>query len=305
MLTSRFPMKSKVLISSGAFLVATSVAGLAGAPDAALAQIQAKAAQGDAEAEFALAKDYIRGAGVGQDDAKARELYEASAKQGNFKAMTNLASMQMQGVGGPQDKLAAVAWYRTAAEVGAALAQTGLAAALENGDGVTKDPAEAVKWYEKAAAQGEVHAQYRLGMIYLRSQDGVNSDTAKALAWFSKAAAKDDPAAENALGLMYERGTGVPKDRKEATKWYTLSANQGYANGEANCGRMCFDPAGFPVEDVVTGYMWLMLAAAQNDIVGKHYMREFEKEISDAQLVEAKKRASEWKPQKPSPASAH
>ena len=38
-----------------------------------------------------------------------------------------------------------------------------------------------------------------------------------------------NPAAQAILGVMYEKGQGVSQNFSEATKWYRLSADQGYA----------------------------------------------------------------------------
>ena len=45
---------------------------------------------------------------------------------------------------------------------------------------------------------------------------------------------------------MYENGLGVPKDDKEAVKWYRLSAAQGNALGEGHLGIMYADGRGVP-----------------------------------------------------------
>lgn len=43
----------------------------------------------------------------------------------------------------------------------------------------------------------------------------------------ANAARKGDAAAQLKLGEMYDLGEGVPRDYKEAVKWYRLSAEQG------------------------------------------------------------------------------
>ena len=34
------------------------------------------------------------------------------------------------------------------------------------------------------------------------------------------------------MGVCYDNGTGVPLDKTEATKWYRLAADQGYAQAQ-------------------------------------------------------------------------
>ena len=43
------------------------------------------------------------------------------------------------------------------------------------------------------------------------------------------------------LGDMYDEGRGVPKDDKEALKWYRLAANKGFAAAQYNLGSMYHD----------------------------------------------------------------
>ena len=63
---------------------------------------------------------------------------------------------------------------------------------------------------------------------------GVPKDDKEAVKWYRKAADQGYKYAQNNLGLMYEDGKGVPKDYKEAVKWYRLAANQGDEKAEEN-----------------------------------------------------------------------
>ena len=47
------------------------------------------------------------------------------------------------------------------------------------------------------------------------------------------AAEQGDAQAQNNLGMMYFQGWGVPKDDKEAIKWFRVAASQGYALARA------------------------------------------------------------------------
>ncbi len=263
-------------------------------------QLEAKAAGGDAEAEFQLGKDYDIGNGVSQNYAKAREFYAKSADQGNIKALTNLASLLMQGLGGEKEPKTAFELYRRAAEKGAARAQTAYATMLQDGVVGAKDPKGAFEWFQKAAQQGEPLAQYELALIYLYGSPAVKADPSKALPLIRDLAKQGRPDAENALGYMYESGKGVPKNRQEATSWYDLSAKQGYARGEANRGRMCFDEQGYAL-DVVTGYMWFFLASKQGDHVGDHCLYEYRALIKPDQAALAQERAAAFKPELSNP----
>tara|TARA_B110000977_G_scaffold170989_1_gene222165 strand:- start:23 stop:295 length:273 start_codon:yes stop_codon:yes gene_type:complete len=51
------------------------------------------------------------------------------------------------------------------------------------------------------------------------------------------------------LGLMYNEGKGVPKDQKEAFKWYRLAADQGDASAQYNLALMYGNGVGVPKDD--------------------------------------------------------
>ena len=113
-------------------------------------ELENKAEQGDADAQFSLGRIYSQGEGVKQDYVKARKWYEAAAAQGNAAAQNNLGAMYFDGKKARQDY------------------------------------AKAQEWWEKAAAQGHGTAQYNLGRIYYYGY-GVEQDYDKAKEWFGEA----------------------------------------------------------------------------------------------------------------------
>ena len=60
---------------------------------------------------------------------------------------------------------------------------------------------------------------------------------------------------------MYDNGEGVPEDDREAVKWYTLAAEQGYADAQFNLGLMYANGEGV-LEDYVYAYMWWNIASS-------------------------------------------
>ena len=91
-----------------------------------------------------------------------------------------LAKKYLEGEGVPQDNAEAVKWFRKAAEQGHARAQAVLGFMYANGRGVPQDYAEAAKWHHKAAEQGVAEAQSTLGVMYAKSR-GVPQDHAAAV----------------------------------------------------------------------------------------------------------------------------
>ncbi len=190
---------------------------------------------------------------------KALEKFRPLAKQGNAAAQHSLAVLYHFGQGVPQDDKEAVKWYRKAAEQGLSLAQHNLGFMYDKGRGVPQDYKEAVKWYRKAAEQGESLAQFK-------------------------------------LGFMYSRGRGVPQDYKEAVKWYRKAAEQGVAQAQVNLGSMYFNGRGVP-QDYVQAHKWFNLFASSSKDKDAARVRDLVQNImTPAQVAEAQKLASEWKP---------
>ena len=78
----------------------------------------------------------------------------------------------------------------------------------------------------KAAERGHAGGQFNLGLMYGR-REGVPKDHRQAAKWYRKAAEQGHADAQCELGLMYKTGKGVPENYKEAVKWLRLAAEQG------------------------------------------------------------------------------
>lgn len=114
--------------------------------------------------------------------------------------------------------------------------------------------------------------------------------------------------AQGFLGLMYAEGWGVPQDYGEATKWYRRGANEGDYYSEVSLGLMYRDGRGVP-QDYIHAYLWLNLAAQSNepaDVPGHHTPAQIAamgrdyvaRLMTTAQIAEAQRLASEWKPER-------
>ena len=79
---------------------------------------------------------------------------------------------------------------------------------------------------KELAEQGDAIAQGELGWLYSMGQ-GVPRDDKEAAKWYRKAAEQGDANAQRELGNLYGFGQGVPRDDKEAAKWYAKAAEQG------------------------------------------------------------------------------
>ena len=91
------------------------------------------------------------------------------------------------------------------------------------------------------------------------------------------------------LASMYEDGHGVSQDYREAIKFYTLAARQGYATAQSNLGLMHYNGQGV-LADPVIAHMWFNIAAANGaesaganrDIIAKEMTSE---DISKAEAM--------------------
>jgi TPR repeat protein len=147
---------------------------------------------------------------------------------------------------------------RKSAEAGNASAQNRLGLLYDEGLGVPQDYSQAKEWFEKAAKRGHVGAQVNLGTLYLQGA-GAPQSAQMALFWFSRAAEQRDSLAFAKLGWMYAQGQEVLQDFIQAKMWYNLAAANGYKP-----------------------------AAELRDALAK--------QMTPAQIAEAKKLAREWKP---------
>ena len=92
---------------------------------------------------------------------------------------------------------------------------------------------------------GDADAQFNLALMYDNGQ-GVPKDYKEAVKWYTKSAEQEDAESQYNLGLMYYNGEGVPQDYKEAVKWYTKAAEQRLPESQYNLGLMYYDGNGVP-----------------------------------------------------------
>jgi TPR repeat protein len=164
-----------------------------------------------------------------QSDADGKQLAElrAKAEQGNAQSQNELGkAFRLGKFGLTTNFVEAVKWYRKAAEQNLAEAQYSLGFCYAKGEGVAKDEVEAVKWFRRAAEQNYAKAQTGLGYSFVTGQ-GVEKDYLEAVKWYRKAAEQNLAVAQSNLGFCYAKGEGVAKDEAEAYKWMRLAAAQG------------------------------------------------------------------------------
>lgn len=214
-------------------------------------QLLAKAAKGDAAAQFALVDLYAEGGGGLLPDG------EASLK-----------------------------WLRAAAASGNRDAQFSLGHRIANGFAAENETG-AADWFKKAAAQKHPESLYELGMLYRIGRE-VEPDPTASLTWFRSAADLGLVQAKKELGEIYLNGWGTPKDLKEAMRWFTDAANQGHTPAMNSIAYIALEPG--PAMDPALARKWLTRAVELGDDNAKEsldLMDAAEKEAAFAAQVPA------------------
>ena len=93
------------------------------------------------------------------------------------------------------------------------------------------------------AKAGDGKAQISLGMRY-RDGKGVPRNHREAVKWYRMAADQGDAEGLDNVGFMYLRGWGVPKNSTIATAYFSASAAEGHAQGFFNLGNSYFSGQG-------------------------------------------------------------
>ena len=168
-------------------------------------------------------------------------------------AQISLGIMRQLGLVVPKDEIEDVKWYRLAAEQGVGSAQSIMGLVNANGQGVPQDDLEAMKWF-RLAAEKSITSE-KTGIYNLAKQN-----VTQALNILTDDAENGIAQAQLDLSVMLRFGLGVPKDEKEAAKWYLLAAEQGNANAQSIMGLLYAKGQGFSQDDR-EAVKWYRLAA--------------------------------------------
>jgi len=125
---------------------------------------------------------------------------QARAHQGDAQAQFDLATAYDSGHAVATDPARAAYWYRRAARQQHALAQFNLGVALEDGLTGQPDPRQARHCYQQAAAQGLPEAQSNLGRLWASDALGETRVDLERQ-WFTTAAAQHHAPALYNLGV--------------------------------------------------------------------------------------------------------
>lgn len=185
------------------------------------------AEQGDAAAQFDVAQCYRQGYVVKYDADQAYEWYQKAAKQGHTGALKALGDASRYGYYGVDKNLdRAIDYYTRAAEQGDMEAQNALAFCYYHGIGIGRNYRKAVDGFKTAATGHHAYAQHNLGAYYGDvGASGGMQNLGTAFQYYRKAALQGASVYE--LAECYWYGSGTPKNRKAAFRWYQQAAWRG------------------------------------------------------------------------------
>lgn len=177
---------------------------------------------------------------------EAVKIYRQAIAKGSTAAMVELGVMLGTGAGVAQDKAQARSLFERAAKAGNARANVDLAA-LDGGVS-SSNPAEARSLYEKAAQGNSAEAEFQLGLLQAQGLGGGKDDAAARIN-FEKAAAQGHIDAAVWAGAFWEIGRGGPRDDARAKTYYEKAAAAGNAQAKEaiqriDCPRVLKDKQG-------------------------------------------------------------
>lgn len=115
--------------------------------------------------------------------------------------------------------------------------------------------------------QGVAPAQYFMGLCVADGQNGANPDYKNAAKWYTLAAEQGYSQAQEALGYLYQEGLGVRQNYEVAMKWHKLAAENGNQYSRMSVGRLYERGLGVTQSDK-TAFEWYYSAVEGNRFQG-------------------------------------
>lgn len=242
------------------------------------------AQRGDVEAAARVGADIVLQQ-QGARYSEARLLLEKASDAGHAEAANTLATMHYYGLGGAVDKARSKALWDQAAEAGSIGAKLTLIGLYFDGDeGYAQDQGRAFRYAREVAELPVTDlnrdvvglAQWRLAMMYLRGA-GVGKDLKEAYRWTSRSADNGFVDGMISKAVMLATGEGVEEDDESARATYQRAADQKVresAHALRGLGGMLITGEGGPA-DLPRGFGYLMLAHATGDGMAKGLLERF------------------------------
>lgn len=251
---------------------------------------------------YQLGYIYFRGEGVASDVAKAVGYWQKASDEKSAEAFFALGLVYHNGVIGEKNISSAYEHYYWSV--------------LEGGG-------EALSLLREKVIEGVVHAQYRLGLIYLiaerdertkeliesreyqnkvfeeflmsDSQYEVKTNLQKAFVLFKRAAAQGFAEAQYELGVLLTSGKAYSQNDEEAVLWYQMAANQKLAKSQFALGIMYKEGKGLK-RDYVMARTWMDHAARSGFGNADVELYWLERQMSNDEINLSKKLVKGWVP---------
>jgi hypothetical protein len=117
------------------------------------------------------------------------------------------------------------------------------------------------------AQAGNAAAEFQVGFAFANGK-GVPRDFKEAARWYRKSAEQGNADAQSLLGVLYRNGHGVPQDYAEAALWSRRAALQGNAFAQLTLGLDYYQGKGVP-QDFTQAALWYRRAAMQGNAGAK------------------------------------
>lgn len=228
----KLPGPMKALLRHFIFVVITTVAGLAAAPEAfpvasEYPAIKKAAESGDLAAVIKAGICAREGIGRGRDADEAFQLFKKAADAGEPVGMFYMAICHDSGIGTAKDVEQAIAWAKKAAAKQHPKGLAFLGVLYTRGHRAKESPVEGFKLVERAARTGDGYAEVMLG--YLLSKGiGTTKDEDRAFQLFKSSAEKGTRLGWTRLGDAYHFGIGTRVDNDEAVACWLKAIEQGH-----------------------------------------------------------------------------
>ena len=257
---------------------------------------------GDRDAQYKLARLLQRGDGIRRDERAAIGWYGKAAEQGHVAAALELNHVRHQGADIPADEAKIAAALGPAVDKGDTEAMRALADLRIYGRGGPRDTEQGLGLLRRATAAGSAAAAQDLGNLYVQGAPGIPENPAEGFRWLGESARLGNVAAMLSLGSMYfHHPSEAVRDPAEGYRWLMRAALADDPAAQEMLSGVLLDGAmvgAKPViaPDPVAADMWLRLAARSQFHDNASLRLRVEKEMTSAQLEEAKRRAAEWHP---------
>lgn len=249
--------------------------------DAASGQIwlERAVALGDGRAAVKRAVRFLDKASEEFDPLHAVAEMNAIATCGNAEAALLLGRAMLDGSGIPRDVISGRHWLTHAHTTACKARVRGLSAFLLGqhflqGEGEEHDGAEALRWMQLAAREGHEEACIFLSALFARGHAGILANQKESFLWLLRAARLGSLDACAQLGEACLMGRGTKEDAVRAVHWYRHAALKGQAFAQGRLAFLHWTQEGGLTRDDAEIYKWSRLAALQKEPGGMWLLAE-------------------------------